>query len=178
MAVCVECSFESCKPLKRILEILRIYESWLQTNGDEIQNSVVDVISTVFGSFSNKQIIDDYNHIKHKNYKITSTICSQSSSFLSECISSKRHIRSKDKNPEAIYKTSDIKEILLQKMLDQIHLFLYHPINNLNQYNNKQNRHNRFGSIIHNKTHSLTDNSIGSESDDTITIEITSGRTT
>ena len=48
-----------------------------------------------------------------------------------------------------IYFTKDIKQILLQKMLDQIHLYIYHPLSeDKNEKANISKRQNRFGASI------------------------------
>ena len=116
---CEECNINNCKCLQRILNILTQYQQWLYSDHVESISSLIN------DSYSMQHIFRDYKHIKEINYNIDS--CPQS---LSKCIPNDRHRRDNYNNYKQLYFTKEIKEILIQKLLDQIHLFLYHPLSN------------------------------------------------
>ena len=153
MADCEDCKYDNCKSLERILEIFNIYHSWSEENITEKESSIIDKIKSSVESFSYRQLINDYNHIKHKSYHLSSSKCSKSSSS-SQCRHLKRHKRDNVQNVKACYSTIDINDILFQKMLDQIHLFIYHPLNNSNKPNIL--RDNRFCSKIEQQPQTTT----------------------
>eukprot|EP01084_Bolivina_argentea_P159529 277825_1 len=146
---CDDCNIDNCVSLQRLSQILTKYNEWL-SNKTQKQNTpnFNSVMNELFTSYSNKNIIDDYIHIKEMNYDSSShnILCSQS---LLECIPSNRHRRNNHSNHSETYFTSDIKNILLQKLLDQVHLFLYHDLTT-ERKNNEQdfNSENRFGTTV------------------------------
>ena len=146
MTACQDCTHEDCKSLDRIINILNVYNLWLNNNTEKDKESIIDFVESSIESFSNKQIINNYNHIKHKNYHLSSSKCTKLSSSSSECVARRRHKRDNSQNFELKYSTTDIQQILFQRMLDQIHIFIYHPFTNRNKDN--INRSNRFCSKV------------------------------
>ena len=121
MTACEECTSKDCKSLGRIIKISNAYDLWIENNTGNDEDNIINILKSSFEFISHEQIINDYNHIKHKKYNLSSSDCNQSSS--SQCISLTHHKRNNNMNLEVIHGTSDIKEILFQKMLDQIHIY-------------------------------------------------------
>ena len=114
------------------------YEEWLYHEQSKDSNS----FSNILDEYSTKNIFNDYKHIKQENYTsmLTNKSCSDS---LLNCIPLNRHKRDNIKHCDKDYSTKNIKEIIMQKMFDQIHLFIYHPLSN-----DKNNVHSRFDGEI------------------------------
>ena len=85
----------------------------------------IRIFGAKFESFNSSSIVRDYAHMKQMRYQLSNNdSCSRS---LTSCILFIQHRRD-DCNYKEIYHTIDIKQIVLQKMLDQIHLHLSHPL--------------------------------------------------
>ena len=140
---CVECSIDNCKCIQKLVYILQEYQSWLYHENNKQENTVISLIERL--SISCKIILKFSKHIKQNNYTLSNDnlLCRQS---LTKCICIERHKRDNHKQYESLYNTKDIKQILLQKLLDQIHLFLYHPLDIKRRNLNDNNQ--RFGTNV------------------------------
>ena len=142
---CEDCKFDDCKSLEKIIQILSQYEQWLYNEANKDINCISNVLNKSFASYAKRNLIHHYQHIKDMGYNMSmnNILCTRS---LSNCIPFSRHRRDNHDNYEQLYFTKDIKEILIQKMLDQIHLYLYHPLSD-RKSDDKQSKDdmNRFG---------------------------------
>eukprot|EP01084_Bolivina_argentea_P159526 277819_1 len=141
--LCDECNIADCFALKRLVQSNTQYEEWLYKEKNKEANSLANALNKSLNSYTMKDISKDYNHIKQHRYNLPSinTSCCYTSS---DCIPIKRHQR--DTNAKQTYHNENIKEIVMQKIFDQIHLYLYHPFT---EDHNKQNQ--RFGTAISNE---------------------------
>ena len=144
------CDINNCESFKRIIKILSNYNEWIYKENNKNKYGIIEKLVESVDGFSNKLIISDYNHIKEVNHISPTEFvsCHQSTS---ECISLSRHHRDNKQLPRDIYFSDDIKDVLVQKLLDQIHLFIYHPMIRKNNEENKGNyndQQNRFVTII------------------------------
>ena len=142
------CIVSTCKPLQRLVSILKVYDKWLYN--EDKRKMLYDTLIQTIQSFTTKNTINDYKHIKEMNYDmiINNTSCSRS---ITQCIPSNRHRRNNNTNYRQIYYTTEIKEILLQKTMDQIHLYLYHPLSHRDNIDKTSYNNNRFGTEIDEK---------------------------
>eukprot|EP01084_Bolivina_argentea_P256127 431114_1 len=138
MSACNCSSIDECNSLQRILMMLNKYHQWIYHETDKDKNGMNNVLNKS-PSYSTKHIINDYQHIKEKEYNMSMNkiLCPHS---ISNCIPLNRHKRDNYKNYTQQYYTNDVKEIITQKLLDQIHLCLYHPISS-NKKRNQQITH-------------------------------------
>ena len=116
-------SVETNEKLQRLIFTLKEYDKWLY-NKNKTQ-MLYDTLTQKIESFNTKTTLNDYHDIKQMDYntKMDHVPCSRS---IHKCICFNRHRRDNHKQYQQIYYTTDIKEILLQKLMDQIHLYLYH----------------------------------------------------
>ena len=124
--------------LQRITTVLNSYQQWL-TNPDPT------TVESVLNECSMRQLINDYNHVKQNKYDLSSNNLLNPAS-LSKCIPSERHRRDNLLNPKEVYYTQDIKQILLQQLLDQIYLYFHNPLSK--DKKNTSITSNRFGTNI------------------------------
>eukprot|EP01084_Bolivina_argentea_P058563 106940_1 len=141
----IKCSGNDCAAINRIIEILNAYNEWLYNEKNKRKNSVTKYLTTSLNTFSTRYILTHYHHIKNKRHNLSSLHISCTHS--TKCIPLRRHKRDNNKNYTRQYFGNNVREIIMQKMLDQIHLFIYHPLTeNDKMSNNKVNK--RFGTNV------------------------------
>ncbi len=119
---CISCDINNCESLHRVVKIY---------------NKQVHLISHIFkDSYSMKDILTDYNHVKEAKYNLNAKkqFCS-------------RHQRYNDLNYKTQYFVANVQDIVMQKLFDQIHLYLYHPLTENSKKEHLANK--RFGIKIY-----------------------------
>ena len=84
---CRECGIYNCFSLKRIIEILIKYDKWLYNENNKNNNCFSNILNN--DSYQIKYILNDYQHIKDKQYYLPKNIKCNKISF--KRISSQRH---------------------------------------------------------------------------------------
>eukprot|EP01084_Bolivina_argentea_P148391 259441_1 len=113
-----ECNNNNCLALQRLIDLNNKYQKWLY---DEIDKT--NQLENVLHNYTMKHILRDYNHIKQS--KCNTVSVDLQCSVFDTCIPMKRHKR--DNKSQSQYVGNNIKQIIKQKILDQIHLYLFHP---------------------------------------------------
>eukprot|EP01084_Bolivina_argentea_P058564 106942_1 len=133
-----KCSGGDCAAIQRVIKILNFYNEWLYNEKNKTKNSVTTYLNTS----TCKNILTNYQHLKHKRHNLSSH--NITCVYSEKCIPLKRHKRDNNKNYTQQYFGGNVKEIVTQKILDQIHLFIYHPLTE----NDKMSNNQRFGTNI------------------------------
>eukprot|EP01084_Bolivina_argentea_P159530 277826_1 len=136
-------SIDDCISCQKVFNTLKIYDKWLYSE----ENKTVNCINNLLNEYSTKNTTNDYHHIKkhHKPQIETLDLLCQHGT---DCIPLNRHKRDNDSLHKHNYYTTNIKEVITQKMFDQIHINLYHPILFNQKTENHSSIYQRFGSKI------------------------------
>ena len=118
-----DCKQDDNASLQRILQLLDEYNKWLNQNQSNNQQSIYSITQ----NYAITDIIEDYQHIKSLGNNSSSNL-PRGTKSPKDSIPLKRHCRDYINNPNQVYGTNEIKEIVLQRMLDQIYLFIYYPL--------------------------------------------------
>eukprot|EP01084_Bolivina_argentea_P121383 215093_1 len=139
---CNNCTVKTCLALQHIKKVLQIYDEWLYHKQNKNKNFITYILSTSLNNCSINNIWSDYQHIKYKQYNQSLTCCQSSI----DCIPLQRHKRDNNNGYKIQYFDCDIPQIITLRMLDQIHLFMYHKI--IHRITGTMHRKSRFCTIV------------------------------
>eukprot|EP01084_Bolivina_argentea_P259594 438066_1 len=145
---CDDCVVHNCLSLKRMQKLLQLYHEWLYYKQNK--KFITCILSNSLDNYSMKNILNDYHHIKQKRYNISLT--NKACPKLSACIPLQRHKRDNNLNYKQQYFGTNATEIVTQRMLDQMHLYMYHDLTRRNTDINSTKvagNQSRFGTVVH-----------------------------